>query len=829
MIRLLNNKIFLFLIYLAFIYPQDLFLGKIVVTGSKTIDDQRIINNSGLFQKEVYEDINLNNKYDFEEPFIDYNNNGYYDSRGTYIRTGDEIKNAINNLWNLSVFSDVKIFVLDNVNNSIDIQISVQELPYINDIQFNGNKKIKDKKLINEIITIKPNTRLSENEIFQTIDLIKKEYIKKDYHNISISYDIVDLEDNRKNIIFNFQEGSKMKINKIIFKGNNFFTKKELINNAFMNLKEVKWLIIKQKFTGLEDLKNEINNLYDFYNNRGYRDFRLLDYKILYNEYGIDIVLEVDEGEKNYYNSFNFTGNLIYDDLELVDALNLKKGDEFSKQNFDLSVFNLNSKYYDAGYYFLNNEFKIKPLDNNLIDVFFDIKENDKTLIRKIFITGNNKTNDNVIRRELKVYPGDIFSMKKLRDSYGEAVRLNFFSLVDPQISVVNNSNDKVDVNFNVVEKETGSANFSMGYSEAYGLTGGGGFSFANFRGRGQLLSIEYTRGINQQQNNFSSGFSNSSASSSGNDYESYSFSFREPSINNSPNSLGVSFSHSERGRQNNNYLKYDINSDRISLSIGRKFNLYDYFVRAGWTLSYRETKYFGSSEDLLNDFSEDNVSYSGEESFATRKGISITQSISRDTRDYPEFSTKGSKISWSSTYTGDFLGGNENYQRNIFDFNWFTSNKKNSNLVLFQQLVLGITEEFDNNDYLPYNAKFRMGGDGLPNGQMLRGYNQNSIYGYETSGGKIMFKYSSELRYLISSAPISYMFIFGEAGNVWNDFDDFDVFNLKRSLGIGFRISMPMLGILGYDYGYGFDSIDEYSDEPAGWQGHIIFGVPIN
>ena len=497
-----------------------------------------------------------------------------------------------------------------------------------------------------------------------------------------------------------------------------------------------------------------------------------------------------------------------------------------------MAVFNLNSTYYDAGYYFLNNEYNIKPIingSNNLIDVFFDINENDITLVRIILISGNVKTNDNVIRRELKIYPGDIFSMKKLRDSYGEALRLNFFSSVDPQIKVVNNSQNEVDVNFNVVEKETGSANFSMGYSEAYGLTGGGGFSFANFRGRGQLLSIEYTRGINQQQqNSFSTGFQNSTSNSS-NDYESYSFSFREPSVNNTPNSLGVSFSHTERGRQNSNYLKYDINSNRISLSLGRKFNLYDYLVRAGWTISYREIKYIGSDEDLLNDFNEDIISFNDEESSASRIGISLTQTISRDTRDYPDFPTKGSKISWSTTYAGSFLGGNENNQRNVFDFNWYTSNEKNSKLVLYQDLILGITEEFDNNDYLPYNAKFRMGGDGIPNGEMLRGYNQNSIYGYESSGGKIMFKYSSELRYLISSTPISYMFVFGEAGNVWNDFDDFDVFNLKRAMGIGFRIYMPMLGILGYDYGYGFDSINEYSDEPAGWQGQIIFGMPIN
>jgi len=822
----MNKKIIFFICLISSVCLQDLFIKDIVVSGNKSMSDERIFANAGLFPKETYIDINQNNKYDIEDDFRDYNSNGYFDRRGSYIKTGEEFKDAINNLWNLQIFSDVKIFILDQDKDNIDIEISVEETLLIGEILFFGNKKIKDKKIMNDIITLKSSDRLVMNEVYSAIEKIKNEYIDKDFHDIKVTYELTDSEElSEKNITFYISEGKKMKINNIELIGNDSYSKKEIIKNAFVNLKEKKWGFFKNKFNGKADLKDEITNLYNFYNNEGYRDFRVISENIVLDKSGVNIIIKMDEGEKNYYNDFIFSGNIMFSNEDLMDALHIKKGDQFNKQMFDLSVFNLNSKYYDEGYYFLNNEYKIKPLKNNLINVYFDIKENNQTKIRKILISGNSKTNDNVIRRELQIYPGDIFSMKKLRQSYGEVLRLNFFSLVDPQINIVNNSSDKVDVNFNVIEKETGRANFSMGYNEEYGLTGGGGFEFSNFRGRGQLLSIDYSRGI-QQQGNYNQSFS---SSSNNNDYESFSFSFREPSLNNTPNSLGVSFSHTERGRKDNTYLKYDITSNRVSLSLGHRFNLSNYLLRGGWTLSYREIKYFGTEELLLEDFSENIITSNGDENYASRVGVSLTQRFSRDTRDYPDFPTKGTNISWTTTFAGHALGGNENYHRNIFDFNWYTSMTDLPSFVLYQDFVFGVTEEMGENEYLPYNAKFRMGGDGIPNGEMLRGYNNNSIYGYESAGGKIMFKYSSELRYLMSRSPVSYFFIFAEAGNVWPDFDDFDLFNLKRSLGIGFRIYMPMLGILGYDYGYGFDSINEFTNEPVGWQGHIIFGMPIN
>ena len=212
---------------------------------------------------------------------------------------------------------------------------------------------------------------------------------------------------------------------------------------------------------------------------------------------------------------------------------------------------------------------------------------------------------------------------------------------------------------------------------------------------------------------------------------------------------------------------------------------------------------------------------------------------ISRDSRNHPEFSTAGSRFIWAGTYSGGILGGDENYHRQVFNFDWYSGLKPK--IVLYQNFKFGALIDLADNQFIPYSARFLLGGSGLPSGEMLRGYPDNGIgpkinvgtyYNYD--GGKVMMKYSTELRFKFSDSPTIYMLLFAEAGNIWTDFNTVDVFKLKRSLGAGFRINMPMLGTIGYDVGFGFDSI--YDDpehsryrEPFGWEHHLLFGMPMN
>ena len=835
--KLLKIKFYLFFIFSSFVFTDDIIINNIKITGLITASEEQIFRNTGLYPSEEFIDTNMNLMYDVGETYTDKNNNDKYDF-GTKIYKGDEFNLAINNLWKLKVFSDVQISVLESYDDFIDIQIAVEELPIINIISFSGNKKFKNNKIL-ELINFKKSQRVSLSDIYNAENIIENFYAENSYHDANIN---IKLKDNgsefSKDVLIEIIENNKLKIKSINFDGNINFKKKYLLKN-FVKISEKRWYKFWKGDYVKEDLDTDIINLITFYKNNGYRDVQILSKKVDFNSDGISITIFIDEGKINYYKKFEFEGNYKFSNAELLETLSLGVNQIYSEEKLQVAMYNLNAKYMNQGHYFIKIDTDIIPIEDDKLIVNFYINESDKTKIRKVIISGNDKTYDNVIRRDIKIYPGDDFSMKKLEESYRDVFMLDYFENVNPQILSIGDTKDLVDIEFNVIEKETGRANFSMGYNEVHGLTGGGGFDFSNFRGKGQMMSVSYNRGL-QNQNQFGSTNSSYSNNNNNSDFESFSFSFREPRIYNTDNSIGFSFSHSEQGKGSSNLLKYDIVSDRGSILFGRKFQWPDNYFRGSWTLSVRNTKYIGDLTTLLEDFDESIVfEDSNDTGHASKTGISLTQMVTRDSRNHPQFPTTGSKFLWLSTFSGGLFGGEENYHKQVFNFDWYS--ELESNLALYQNFKFGALVELDDNQFIPYSARFILGGSGLPYGEMLRGYPDNGIgpkinsgYYYSYDGGKVLVKYSTELRYKLSDSPIMYCSLFAEAGNIWEDFDTIDMFKLKRSIGIGFRINMPMLGTLGYDVGYGFDSI--YDDpehpkynQPYGWEQHILFGMPMN
>ena len=290
-------------------------------------------------------------------------------------------------------------------------------------------------------------------------------------------------------------------------------------------------------------------------------------------------------------------------------------------------------------------------------------------------------------------------------------------------------------------------------------------------------------------------------------------------------------------------YTEYDTRNIGGSITFGRQFKWPDYYTGGSWSIGARSSKYYGTEEQLIGcsdidspyypcDFSSDIIYSSGNEFYAKRDGIKLTQTISRINIDNAEFATNGSKLIWSSTFSGGFLGGNENYHKHVFNFKWYTPVTQSKKVVFFQNFTFGAIKPLVANEYINSRIRFSMGGSGVPYGEMLRGYLDHSIgsqISYYTKGGNIMFKYSTELRFLLSSSPTMYLLLFADTGNIWSDFENVDIFNLKRSAGIGFRLNMPMLGVIGYDIGYGFDHHNNDVEKPWGWEHHLIFGVPLN
>ena len=401
---------------------------------------------------------------------------------------------------------------------------------------------------------------------------------------------------------------------------------------------------------------------------------------------------------------------------------------------------------------------------------------------------------------------------------------LNFFANAAPNILPV--SDDKVDVEFNVEEKPAGQASANMGYSQYLGLTGGGGISLPNFRGKGQSLSFSFNAGVSGGgQNSYSYQSYNSDRPKS----RSASISFTDPMVNDTKNLVGGSLYYRMMGGSTMYYSPLETTIAGASIMLGRIFKWPDDFFRGTWQLQLHRRQYRGSQVDIDN--------YAGGRTKSD--GISLIQSVRRDSRDHPEFPTIGSHFSLNSTLSGWKLGGQENFQKHTLNLEWFTPTFWK--FVLMNSMKLGVIKELPSNNnspsYIPYNDRFIMGGNGIPYGNVLRGYDDNRV-GPLTStgnpiGGNTLVKFSTEFRVPFAENPVVYGMVFAEMGNVWSSTDLMErlslprsgPLDLKRSVGVGVRFFMPMIGMLGFDFARGFDRVDINGKLKPEWKTTLTFG----
>jgi len=453
------------------------------------------------------------------------------------------------------------------------------------------------------------------------------------------------------------------------------------------------------------------------------------------------------------------------------------------------------------------------------------ITENHKVYINEISIKGNTRTRENVIRRQLRVFPGDVYSQDLIARSYREVMMLNFFANASPNIVPV--SEDKIDIEFTVEEKPAGQASANMGYSQYYGLTGGGGLSLPNFRGRGQSFSFSYNEGVSGGgQNSYMYQGSNVNRPKT----RRASISFTDPMVNDTKNLIGASLGYDMRGGGSAMYYSpLETTSTYGSIMWGRIFKWPDDYFRGTWRFMVRRRAYTGSDADLEK--------YAGGKT--QTDGISFVQTIRRDSRDHPEFPTIGSHFSINSTLSGWILGGQENFHKHVLNLEWYTPTFWK--FILMNSMKIGFVKELPSQDgsssYIPYYDRFIMGGNGIPYGNPLRGYDDNRVgpvtFSGNPIGGNAMIKFGTEFRVPFAENPVVYGLVFAEMGNVWSSGDLMErlslprsgPLDLKRSVGAGIRFFMPMIGMLGFDIGYGFDRVDQYGELAPAWKTTLTFG----
>ena len=730
--------------------------------------------------------------------------------------TNTDIQNGIKKLYNLRLFSDIKVLANEETDAGIHAVIKVQEYPRIDEILFEENEKWKDEKLREEINIIRGQV-FTPHLINKAKLNIEKKYKDAGFYNVFIDVTAEPSEriEGRVDISFLVEEGRRVFIDEILFNTEKELFKPWRLRWQMKDTKQRDWYtFFRPAKYDYDKYVDDKNNVIQFYRDQGYRDARILGEEVILDslEKKMTLVINVDEGPQYVYRDVKVEGPKNYP-IEFftynLEMAGVKKGEPFKEKYFEMAVDGkIRSLYMDTGYLYAQVTPEVTPVGEDSLDVVIRVVENHKVSVRRIKFTGNTRTREYVMRRELKIMPGDVFNREKLMRSQREIFMLNYFADVVPDVVPVDD--ETIDLEVTVEEKSSDRANASIGYSEYDGLTGSVGVDINNLGGRGQRLSVSYQKSL-------------------GTDY--VSLGFTEPWLAGRPNTVGMNLYYSKREAVESsyyyNYEYYDRETIGVTGSFGRRFRWPDSYFSGSWGITFSHKHFYNIQNEAY--FLTYNPS-----GITKLWANSITQVISRDSRDKPEFPTQGSKLVWKGKLSGGILGGKEEYIKNRITFDTYTPIV--DKLVFYQNFDMGVVIPYGDHGVIPYEELFHLGGANAMSYIIpLRGYTDGSIAPPNSSyeSGNALLKYSCELRYLISPNPTLYVLAFAEAGRIWDDLRDIKIPEMVRSVGVGARVYMPMMGMLGVDFGYGFDELYYYNSggkevyKHPGWETHFVFGMP--
>ena len=769
---------------------------------------------------------------------------------------GDNFSIAITKLWKEGLFSDVNITIDKIVENIVFLNINLEENSRLSKFKFKGKVSKSDITTLKEDLKLMRGKILTQNIINNSINLIKTYYINKGFLNVSVGYlTTIDTSAvNSENLIFNILKGKKVKIKEIKITGRKkiantnktFLNRKDTvyaINNRKVkkSMKETKaknwWRIFKvSKFID-ENYIDDKEKLIAKYNEVGYRDARITsDTTYLNEDNTLTIEMNIEEGVPYKFGAIKFVGNTVYSSEELSRQLGIKKGDIFDQSILDSRLFgspegnDISSLYLDDGYLFFNATPVEIAANNKNIDLEIRVYEGKQARVNKVMIKGNTKTNDHVIMREIRTRPGDLFKRSDIMRSQRELSQMAFF---DPEAFDVKVEPDparnEVDITYVLAEKSSSQIQLQGGWG-ANRIVGSLNLVFDNFStqnifngkswsplpsGDGQRLSL--------------------SASSNGAYYQNYNISFTEPWLGGKkPNALTVSVykSVSSNGQDGDNREAIEILG--LTLGIGKRLkNPDDYFTIYNG-INFQQYKLINSQSFFtFKDGFSNNVNYnirlgrnSVDQLIFPRRGSNFSLGL-KITPPYSMFDGIDDYSTVSDQEKYKYI----EYYKWKYKSSWYSA--FTDKLVLATKIEMGLLGAYNNNLGVAPFERFYVGGDGLSGMGMvydgrelisLRGYSNNSIS--PQTGATIYNKYTSELRYALSLNPSSTMYALGflEAGNAWDNFDNFNPFGVKRSAGFGVRIMLPMIGMMGLDYGWGLDDISGRPDANGG-QFHFSIG----
>lgn len=792
---------------------------------------------------------------------------------GQYIQIpGEEITSAVKRYMRNGLFSNVSIQVDSLVNDSVYLHIYLTQQPRISQINYSGVRKNEREDLEEKIGLVKDN-QLTPNMVDRAKLLAKRYFDEKGYTNAEVEIlqredagapdkVIVDVQVNKKD---------KVKINHIYVTGNSVFSEKRMKGTLFRNGvlnkihergKIASWFRSK-KFVESK-YKESKENLYTKYGELGYRDAVILsDSVVPSSEDGVDIYLHIEEGKKYYIRNIEWVGNTLYSSDVLNAILRVKKGDVYNQKLLEERLTSdpdaVGNLYYNNGYVFYNLNRVETNVVGDSVDLEMRIFEGPQARISHVNIIGNDRVYENVVRRELRNKPGDLFSKEALERSFREIGTLGHFNPenINPDIRP-DDVNGTVDINWILEPKSNDQVEFSLGYGQT-GVIGKIGLKFSNFSMANLFNKDGLRRGVLPQGNGETFSIS---GQTNGRYYQSYSVSYMNPWFGGKrPNTLSLSAFFSKQTDVSDRYYNQAFynnyyNNYLYGYGYGNNYNYYENYydpdkyvklfgVSLGWGKRLRwPDDFFTLSADLsytrymLKDWQYFLISN------GNCNNITLNLNFSRNSTDNPIYPRHGSDFAFTASVTPpysafdnkDYASLAKNYQSKNYQnelqekYRWIEYHKwkfkgrtytalsgNNKCFVLMTRVEFGILGSYNKHKKSPFET-FYVGGDGTSGYSStyatetigLRGYDNGSLTqnGYS---GYAYDRFTVELRYpfMLGNSTNIYGLVFAEAGNAWESVRKFNPFDMKRSVGAGVRIFLPMVGLLGIDWAYGFDDIN--------------------
>ncbi len=722
----------------------------------------------------------------------------------------DAVGRGIVKLHALGLFEDIDVDRIER-GEFIDLVIRVVERRRITKIEFSGNKK-KDTEELEKKLIVRVGEAHSPVAIVAQVDSLLKVYRADGYSQAAVEA-MTDTAGGGLTLRFVVREGEKVKITRIVFAGNTAFPEKRLLKA----LKTKKKRLIGGGGVSEENLAADHVRLAAYYHEHGYRDARVLGHELKPGDTPkrLTLVFTVEEGPRYRMGDVSWAGNTVLSAATVGRYWEQRPGAEYDRSRIEKVQGQAYGDYAEVGYLYVAVE-PLETLRDSLVDVLFQVTEGQPSQVRLVTIRGNKATREKVIRREVAVREGDRFRRSALVRSQGDLMRLGFFEEVVPDFAPAESTD--VDIIFKVKEKSVGTASAGAGYTGESGLTGFVELGHNNVLGNGQSLQLHLERGARRSD---------------------YSVSFTEPWFRGTPTLLGFSAFSFQRERD---LFREDRRGG--SVRVGRPLPWPDY---SRGSLSYSLEDVRIDSLGLLT--AADRLGLTGLEFGRTVLTSTMTGSFLRNSADHPLYPTRGAKLSITSELAGGAFGGGTNFHKHRLEQRVYLPSLMKALTTMLRGRIGLLATYRGQTTGVPTYERFRLGGGTTPD--PLRGYDDymvvpdkfirevpdafrsdTTISGIDTTitqvatsfrkvrypGGRFMMMLSAEQQFPIVH-PLHGV-VFFDAGNTWDQWREIRPFNLKTSVGVGFRMEIPLLGVIGFDYGYGFNR----DDRPRA-VGHFLIG----